>query len=124
MEALFQLEEIKNLTTNLDLLSSEPGQALEVIEYGDQSLVFQSKVQAMTGHLVSLRGKMQMRDKTYKFSATGRIENISSSSGNVQRFEVHLNQFDKSQWDNFISAMREKQDRVEAIFKMIKGGER
>lgn len=116
-----ELSLVRNLTSKTDIFAPNTAQKhLDVTNFDQTSLVFHSATPCAVGHQVSLTGQVMMNKKTFKFEATGKIAAVDSDE-NTNRIEVHLHQFDKQLWKNLLLQIRDDRNRVDKIFKSMKG---
>ncbi|MGE0527647.1 MAG: hypothetical protein AB7P49_11330 [Bdellovibrionales bacterium] len=120
MTSTFELHRIHNLTSQVDIHTKKQ-KALEVVEYGPSTLVFQSHEKAILGQLLNLEGRLTIGGETVTFHATGKVVGITVGEHKLNRFEIHLNQFDQFQWNRFLAQSKARQGRVDKIFNSIRG---
>lgn len=119
-----EISRIQNLTTGIDIYSTALAQPLEVVEWGEQTLVFQSTARALTGHLVSVAAVILFGAERRAFEATGKVQSLATGTDGLTRFEILLQQFDRQLWSQFLEALKAKQSRADRIFKSVRGEER
>lgn len=123
MAFTIELNQIKNVTLDLDILADQKLDGLEVTEYNKQTVVVNlPQAQINEGSLISLDGKLRFHNKDWNFSATGQVSSCEvSPSGKIARLEIQLRQIDNELWDQFVRAGKKEQDRVDHLFYSIKG---
>lgn len=115
------LKSIKNLSSNSDLHAAKSGRPLEVAEVSTEGLAFSLNATAVVGQLVSLDGKLTFAGNDNEFAATGRIESVTPINDRLNRFEVHLQQYDRQIWARFLLNSKKLQSRADKIFTAIRG---
>ena len=120
MVVAVELQSIKNLATAYEIHSPKSG-VLEVVEFTDHTWVFQSIAQSRPGQLVQLIGRFRLGESAKKFESTAKIVSVTPGPDGYNRYEVHLHQFDKEAWEEFLKALRERQTRAETIFTSMRG---
>jgi hypothetical protein len=116
-----ELDRVKNLTTGSDILSSGRQLPTEIVEYADQFLIFHLSASAKPGQLVLMTGSLNVGSRKSKFEATGKIASITPVEGNLNRFNVHIQQIDRKIWEDFLERSRTKQKRADEIFTAMRG---
>jgi len=118
-----ELTEIKNLTSDIDILASQEASKLDVAEYGEKSIAIHlSNMRVSTYSLLSISGKICFKNQEFNFSATGQVAACETHpSGKLTRLEVQLRQIDNEIWDQFLQAGKEEQARIDHLFYSIKG---
>lgn len=116
-----ELLQIQNLTIGVEILSPNAPTPFEVVEWKETSLVFQTSIRAAPGQLLSLVGKVTIDKDVLPFEATGKITSVLPQINTLNRFEIHLQQYDRPLWLRFLKAIRAKQNRADNIFKSIRG---
>ena len=120
-ENSFEIHELKNLTSDLRLLSSS--EQIEILECAEQSVIFQTqKLKCSIGQLISLNGVLKLEDENVEFSVVGKISGLEVV-GESHKIAIKLNQYDKAVWKKFIAAIASKQERVDSLLAAIKGDE-
>ena len=122
MAANLVLFSIKNLTSGTQIHNSTGSQGgLEMVEWKEHVLVFQSQAKALPGQLVALAGKITVGKQSWPFEATGKVTSVAPHLNNLNRFEISLQQFDRAVWRRYLDAISSGQDRVDQIFRGIRG---
>lgn len=119
-----EISRIQNLTTGIDIFSVALAQPMDVVEWGEQTLVFQSTARALPGQLVSFAATISMGIERRDFEATGKVQSLLAGVDGLNRFEILLQQFDRQLWNQFLEALKSKQTRADRIFKSVRGEER
>jgi hypothetical protein len=115
------LDSVKNDSTSTNLLPIGRGKSIEVIEFGQKSIIFQSPTKSAKGHLISVSGKILIAGRLHPFKATGQILNVTELDKASNRFEIQFHQYDKITWARFLEEMGKKQGRANDLFKKIRG---
>lgn len=123
---MYQLDllRIENLTAGIEIYSPTSTHTVELVEWGEQLLIFQSPARALPGQLVSLIGVLTMNGQSHRFEATGRIQSVMPEVDRLNRFEIFLQQFDRQLWGRFLLGLKAKQNRADQIFASIRGEDR
>lgn len=123
MAISIELHFIKNLTLDIDIMASQKLQNLEVSEYSPQKVVVNlPNTRVGTGSLVSIGGRLQFENADHKFEATGQVTACDTHpSGKSHRVEIHIRQIDNALWEKFIAAGKAEQNRVDDLFKSMRG---
>lgn len=122
MSSTVQISQIKNLSNNSIVLSFKNGQFVEISNYSAKTIVLDLKdVQLTPGELVLIVGEVIINTETLHFEAVAKVlTNIPLVEGYV-RIEFLLNQIQKDLWKRFLDSKDLAQNRVDNLFKKIKG---
>ena len=123
MALTIELFSIKNLTLDIDILASQKLDKLEVSEYSSQDIVVNlPQMRIGVGSLLSMDGRLFFNNREWKFAATGQVTTcVTHESGKTHRIEIHFRQIDNDLWDQFLTAGKVEQQRVDTLFRSMKG---
>tara|TARA_B110001454_G_scaffold219202_1_gene252074 strand:- start:173542 stop:173925 length:384 start_codon:yes stop_codon:yes gene_type:complete len=112
----FIVQELKNITSEIHMVDRDTPVEVVRCDRSSITLAFEN-ISALVGHLVSIKGIFKFGDDTTEaFAVVGRITQI-----NAQYVEIKMNQYDIETWGKFIKQINQKQQRVDKLFKSIKG---
>lgn len=120
MSAAIAIQQIRNLTTDLELLSLTQ-KCILVEEFKKQAVVFQSTAIAQVGQFLMLAGQVIVNRKASRFEATGKVVSITPGPDKLNRFEIDLQQFNKDIWKKFLDGSKSNQARVDKMVADIRG---
>lgn len=118
MSVRLEILKIKNLTAEVDILGSRG--PVEVTECGLHSVVFVLGEPVRQEVLVSLELRLSFGGKLHLLSVTGKVS-ACEGSGESYRMTVQLRQHDQAVWGPLMEALHGHQDRVDRLFKSMKG---
>jgi hypothetical protein len=121
MNPTIEIISLKNLTTQSDLIRNQVN-CVEVSDYSAQSL----SIEIMGGHLpidqlVSISCQIQLSGKIRSFEAIGKVSATMPLSSGSTKIEIHLHQYDKKLWKQFLQDKKEAQNKADDIFNKVKG---
>jgi len=122
MRLQFHITEIKNLSNNLTLVSSKNPHCVEVVECHPNSIVLQTLgVVSAKGQLLSIMGIIDFQPKALEFTVAGEITEYQAGPEKSAVIHFRYHQFNKVIWGKYIGLLAERQNRINQIFKAVKG---
>jgi len=122
MPSLLEIQEIRNATSGLALITNKEKALIEILECKAQSLVFQMpSAKIVLGHTLQLQGRMNLNDERVPFPVTGKVASLVELDKSQIRIEVQLIQYEKSLWKRFLKALLESQDHADHLLAVMKG---
>jgi hypothetical protein len=123
MPATLEIQNIRNLTSGLELVPTRDCPSVTVVGCTSQSLIFQMHLcKIVLGHVLNLRGQIDLNGEKTQFRATGKVAAVvEDADGKQVRFEAQLIQYEKSLWRQFLKSLLESQDRADRLLAAIKG---
>lgn len=113
----FHVLNIKNLTTQLDLISPAQQTPIEALDCQTDQITFSCRQQALqTGQLVTLSGRIKSYEFEEDFACVGKVTSTEDLGGRHAKVCVHLTQFDREKWDKLLSGLEVQQAGVDRIF--------
>jgi len=73
------------------------------------------------GHKVNLELLVSSPPQNWKISITGKVTDVSKSSGGKELITIQFIQFDKGMWKKILAHVDEKRDQIYNLFKSMKG---
>lgn len=121
MNSAIEIKSIKNLTTQVEVLKKQ-GDFVEASEYSSQSLSVEIKGGPLPlEQLVSISGRIRLNSQYHPFEVIGKISATMPLIPDSTKLEIHLNQYDKKLWQQFLQHKAEAQNQVDNLFKKVKG---
>ncbi|MBL7544927.1 MAG: hypothetical protein JNL11_14005 [Bdellovibrionaceae bacterium] len=120
----FEVFELKNLTSDLNLMNSE--NQVEVVLCEQNVITFQApSFSGSMDQLVLMKGALKTgAESSIDFTIVGKIIGLKSVGEPAQQqITIKMNQYSKKDWDYFISQLETKQKRVDHILESLKGDE-
>jgi hypothetical protein len=122
MRIEFRITEIKNLSNNLTLVSAKNPHCVEVVECHLTSIVLQTLgVVSAKGQLLSITGVIDFHPKALDFAVAGEITEYQAGPEKSAVIHFRYHQFNKTVWAKYIELLAERQNRINQIFKAVKG---
>ncbi len=120
---LFEVSEIKSVSTNIVLTTGNDGIEVLVAEPSSISLGTKNLV-ATVGQLVSIKAKsIDKENEIVDVLFIGKISEINLQSPQSQKISIKFSQYDKTIWNNYLKKIASNNLRVEKLFNSMKADE-
>lgn len=113
--------EISNLTTGIKLFNEGGKKLIELIEFDEEHIKFNLSKVVGNGQLVSIDGRLLVKDSAHVFSISGKIISTKGNEDKSIEVSVEMHNFDKELWEEFLNIKKEQQERVEQLLSEMKG---
>lgn len=118
-----EIRHIRSIVSGLEVGGAMPQEASE---YGEKSLVANLAKRIPEGSLVSLQLHIGLPSGDSACEVTAKVVSCEETAGEnggeaLFRVHFHLNQYNQSFWLSFLKAANEDQQRVEKLFRAMKG---
>jgi hypothetical protein len=121
MNAWIEIRQLRNLTTDRDVLFTDGTSPCEAVEFGATMLVLQLPgMKLSTGTLLAVDCLLHFQPgSTVEFPIMGKVAAYDAVAGD--RTTIELRQFDTILWRRFLLKVQDAQTRVDVLFHKIKG---
>lgn len=117
----FDLKEIKNLTTNENILSPHAESSAIIIEFDADSICIDALPKSCNiGQLVKVEGTLVTASAQIHFTAVAKVEKIEFSSEKTMFVSLKYLQYNKEQWSLYTQSMKQRQTHIDQLFLLLK----
>jgi hypothetical protein len=120
----FEIQCLKNLTTEMPLLKVSAEQHLEAFEIDSRQMSFAAPAKTCAvGQLINLEGYLCFRGQREKFLASGRVAAELKLDEQNSLYTLELHRYDINLWRDFLQSIEKTQREVDRLFKTMRDSE-
>jgi len=120
----FQLVSLINLTTEIKMLKMEAGERVEVTEYNEDHICFEVEAKSCAqGQLVKIEGLLNFSNEQIPFSGLGKVLKAQPLQKTKLKIMIELRSHNQELWGRFTSALKDRQDSLDKMFKSMRDEE-
>ena len=122
MNSSIQVQHLKHLSTQVEILKSPQHSFVEACQYSEKTVTLEVEESRLeVGHLLALEGLIQIDQKSIPFTAIGKVKQSSPIFNRGSRIEIYLQQFERTVWNQFLESKVQAQNHVDALLLKMKG---
>ncbi len=120
----FQVEKLRNLTTDINMLGKSDDGRIEAIEYDVDHICFEvDEKSCRKGQLVNVDGLVHMGAEELPFAGSGKIVDTVSVGPSRIKVVIQLHTYNKVVWQKFVLLQKQRQSKVDKLFKSMREDE-
>jgi hypothetical protein len=123
-KAYFEVKQLMNLTTEINMLKYNSDDPVEAVEYSLDRMSFEvGEKSCRQGQLVSIKGLVHIEGKSSPLAADGKIAEVIPLGAGRIKVVIEMHHYDKALWHSFVDLLKDRQSQVDKIFRAMREDE-